>query len=144
MNAAINDNMEVAKLLIQSNFCNINAQDEDGNTALIWAACNGHTEIVRLILQKDCSSMDVQTVVNKRTALMDACEHGFAAIIELLICSGADLSFRDKDNKTAFKLLDEEGGELSEEEKNRLMDLPRLIRPEQLQHQYEQYEQYEH
>ena len=64
---------------------------------------------------------------------MLACRKGHAAIIELLIRSGANLDLKDKGNKTAFQLLDERGGDLSQEEKTRLKDLPRLIRQEQLQ-----------
>jgi len=64
---------------------------------------------------------------------MFACSWGYAAIIELLICSGANLDLKYKDNKTAFQFFDQYGGDLSKEEKTRLMDLPRLIRQEQLQ-----------
>ena len=126
---------EVAKHLIQSDACNVNAQNILGNTALIFAASWGHTEIVKLILQKDRSSIDVQGVEYKKTALMWACQSGNAAVIELLIRSGANLDLKDKDNKTAFQLLDERGGDLSQAEKTRLKDLPRLIRQEQLQKQ---------
>jgi ankyrin repeat protein len=126
---------EVAKHLIQSDVCNVNAQDIHGWTALISSACEGHTEIVKLVLQKDRSSIDVQNVESKKTALMYACAYGHAAIIELLIRSGANVDLKDNDNKTAFQLLDEKGGVLSQAEKTRLKDLPRLIRQEQLQQQ---------
>jgi hypothetical protein len=114
--------------------CNVNAQNEYGGTALIFVACSGHTEIVKLILQKDRSSIDVQNV-DKGTALMGACWNGHAAVIELLIRSGANLDLKDKNNKTAFDWLDERGDGLSQAEKTRLKDLPRLIRQEQLQQQ---------
>ena len=124
--------------IIQSDVCNVNAQDIHGETALNFAAYHGHTEIAKFILQKDCSSIDAQIVVNKKTALMLACEYGHAAVIELLIRSGANLDLKNIDNKTAFQFLDERGGGLSQAEKTRLKDLPRLIRQEQLQQQQQQ------
>jgi len=123
-----------AKHIIKSDVCNINAQDINGETALFFASYD-YLEIVKLILQKDHSSIDTQTVYCKKTALMRACEIGRSAIIELLIRSGANLDLKDHQNKTAFQLLDEFGGRLSKEEKTRLKDLPRLIRQEQLQKQ---------
>ena len=107
----------------------------------MWAANNGHTEIVKLILQKDRSSIDIQNVVNKGTALMWTCRNGYAAVIELLIRSGANLDLKDDDNRAAFQLFDEYGGVLSQAEKTRLKDLPRLIRQEQLQQQQQQQQQ---
>jgi len=50
---------EVAKYLIQSDVCNVSAMDVYGNTALIYAAFKGQTEIVKLILQKDQGSIDI-------------------------------------------------------------------------------------
>ena len=64
---------------------------------------------------------------------MFACEYGHAAVIELLIRSGANLDLKDRKNKTAFQLLDEQGGVLSQAEKTRLKDLPRLIKQERAQ-----------
>ena len=66
---------------------------------------------------------------------MMACYNGKAAIIELLIRSGANLDLNDSQNKTAFQILDKRGGHLSQEEKTRLKDLPRLIKQEQAQSQ---------
>ena len=132
---AFDNNTEVPEHLIESDVCNVNAQEYDGNTALIRAAHNGDTEIVKLILQKDRSGIDIQTDDYKVTALMIACSNGHAAVIELLIRSGANLDLKDKYNKTAFQILDEQGDDLSQAEKTRLKDLPRLIRQEQLQQQ---------
>jgi hypothetical protein len=93
--------------------CNVNAQNIYGWTALICASRYFHIEIVKLILQKDSSSIDIQNVEYKQTALMFACEQGHAAVIELLIRSGANTDLKDTDNETAFQILDERGGRLS-------------------------------
>jgi len=60
---------------------------------------------------------------------------------ELLIRSGANLDLKDIFNKTAFQILDGYGGGLSQEEKTRLRDLPRLIKQEQAQQQAQQQQQ---
>jgi ankyrin repeat protein len=133
--AAIYGHNVAAKHLIKSDVCNVNAQNINGETALMFASYD-YLEIVKLILQKDCSSIDVQTVDCKRTALMRACSNGEAAIIELLVRSGANLDLKDKYSKTAFQYLYEECFKLSPQEKTPplfLKDLPRLIRQEQLQ-----------
>ena len=57
---------------------------------------------------------------------------------ELVIRSGANLDLKDYHNKTAFDILNEDGGNLSQEEKTRLKDLPRLIKQEQAQQQQQQ------
>jgi len=135
MRAANINDIQVARRLIQSDECNVGAVAYDGCTALYWAAGhNNSIELVRLLLQKDASNIDAQYInSNKWTALMEGCYNDHAAIIELLIRSGATLDLKDKDNETAFQLLDQHGGDLSQEEKTRLKDLPRLIKQEQAQ-----------
>ena len=134
--AAFNNETQIARRLIQRDECNVGALAYDGYTALRWAAFCNNIELVRLLLQKDASNIDAHPIDGfKWTALMCACWNGYAAIIELLIRSGANLDLKDKDNKTAFQRLDEHGGDLSQEEKTRLKDLPRLIKQEQAQAQ---------
>jgi len=125
---------QIARRLIQSDECNVGAVDYSGRTALNLFADYNSTELVRLLLQKDASNIDAQRMYGcKRTALMYACCNGNAAIIELLIRSGANLDFKDYLNATAFQILDQYGDDLSQEEKTRLKDLPRLIKQEQAQ-----------
>jgi len=148
---AISDKQtDIAKRLIETEECNVAATDILGRTALMFAAENGITELVRLLLQKDTSNIviDAQHLSPvppisfdrrySRTALMTACWYGHADIIELLIRSGASIYFKDEGNKSAFQLLDENNVSLSQEEKTRLKDLPRLIKQEQLQQQQQQ------
>ena len=39
-------------MLFQRGELNVNVQDGDNKTALIWACWNGHTEIVQSLLQR--------------------------------------------------------------------------------------------
>ena len=139
--AACNNETQIARRLIQSDECNVGAVGYDGFTALVWATgLNNNIELVRLLLQKDASNIDAQPINiygNYWSALMYACYNGYAAVIELLIRSGANLDFKEYQNKTAFQLLDERGDDLSQEEKTRLKDLPRLIKQEKSQQQQE-------
>jgi ankyrin repeat protein len=139
MRAADKNETQIARRLIQSDECNVGAVGYDGYTALNGASARNNLELVRLLLQKDASNIDAQYFVfAKCTALMIACCNGNAAIIELFIRSGANLDLKDNDNKTAFQLLDELGRGLSQEEKTRLKDLPRIIKQEQAQQQRNQ------
>ena len=49
MNAAINNNINSAKLLLQSNSIKLNLKDDDGNTALMLAVINSNIDIANLI-----------------------------------------------------------------------------------------------
>jgi ankyrin repeat protein len=138
--AAYNNETQIARRLIQSDECNVGAVCYDGWTALHWAAGYNNIELVRLLLQKDAGNIDAQKIFgNTRTALMSACYGGQVAIIELLIRSGANIDLKNSDNKTAFQFLDEDDDDdLSQEEKTRLKDLPRLIKQEQARQQRNQ------
>ena len=136
--AANRNQTQIARRLIESDECNVGAVSSLGDTALHWAATgyHGNTELARLLLQKDAINIDAQDIDGyKRTVLMRVCYNGDAAIIELLIRSGANLDHKDYYNKTAFDILDQYGRGLSQEEKTRLKDLPRLIKQQQQQQQ---------
>ena len=134
--AADKNETQIARRLIQSDECNVGAVAYNGWSALSCAAFRNNIEVVRLLLQKDTSNIDAQHINgDKWTALMYACYSGNATIIELLIRSGANLELKSRDNKTAFQILDQNGGRLSQEDKTRLKDLPRLIKQEQAQQQ---------
>jgi len=124
----------IAISCLQHDMCNVNATTAWGCTPLMLASQNGYTEIVKRILQKDANSIDWQDLDQRDTALMVACHEGHPSIVEMLIRRGASLDLKDKNEETAFDLLDHDCNGLSQEEKTRLKDLPRLLKQEQLKH----------
>ena len=46
--------VEIAVRLLEMEKWDINATDPEGNTAILWAARNGHGAIVRILLEREC------------------------------------------------------------------------------------------
>ena len=45
-------NMELINMILDHSIVDVNWQDEDGRTVLMWASMNGHAEIVHLLLER--------------------------------------------------------------------------------------------
>jgi len=116
---------DVAKVLAQG--ARVNAKDKEGNTALIYAAENGHVAVAQLLIDKG-AKVDAK---GKRgeTALMWATFSNRLETAKLLIEKGADVNEKDKYGKTALmfaaehghvavaKLLIDKGADVNEEDK---------------------------
>jgi ankyrin repeat domain-containing protein 50 len=72
----------------------VDAKDEDGWTALHWAAIRGHEAVVQLLLENkaDLEGADKTGM----TAVMLAAHHGQLATITVLLENGADIEAEDK------------------------------------------------
>lgn len=73
----------------------INAKDEDGRTALMYAAYNGHTVIMEKLIQKGASVNLTDTY--GRTALMFASSGPYPESVRLLLKNQADPNMVDKE-----------------------------------------------
>ena len=89
-------------LVLRSFLClpgvDVNKADEGNYTPLDWAARNGHTECVKLLI---AAGADVNKA-NKwgETPLYEAAYWGHTECVELLIAAGADVNMADKEGKT--------------------------------------------
>ena len=101
----------VTKLLeIDSLKKNINAQDKDGDTALIFAAKRGSDDIMDLLLQAGADPN--LSNFKERTPLMEATKRGKANIVTKLLKIKTvrdNIDAKDKDENTALSLANQEG-----------------------------------
>lgn len=74
-------------------------------TPLIFAAIWGSLDCLKVILKKAPRAKINDVASNKKTALMYAAENGYVDCVKLLIESGADLSAKDQDDRTAYEIV---------------------------------------
>jgi ankyrin repeat protein len=86
LEACIQGNLEVVKRLLEQNV-NVNAKDNEGNTALIVAAAMGQTETVEFLIYIG-ADINVKTSCDE-TALTLAVSKGHTEIANLLREAGA-------------------------------------------------------
>jgi ankyrin repeat protein len=99
MQAAILGNQEALQLLI-ANRANVNNQDQDGATALIWAAEAGKEKVVELLLQAGASTQ-LKTRKNIH-ALYIAAQNGHQSVARNLLDKGAEVDERGHSGFTAL------------------------------------------
>uniref|UniRef100_A0A0G4ID66 Uncharacterized protein n=1 Tax=Chromera velia CCMP2878 TaxID=1169474 RepID=A0A0G4ID66_9ALVE len=81
---------------------NMDWQDENGKTALMGASENGHTDIVRLLVDAK-ANVDMQDK-NGQTALILASENGHMDIVRLLVDARANVDIQDTEGNTVLML----------------------------------------
>jgi ankyrin repeat protein len=90
-------------LLSNVNKVDVNAQNSNGQTALMLAAKNGHKEVVEVLLATGKAEINAQSK-NAQTALVLAAENGYKEVAELLLATGKveTNDARDKNGLTAL------------------------------------------
>ena len=87
----------------------VDAKDKYGETALHWAAKEGHEAVVRLLVE---AKADVNAKNNDReTALHRAAKNGHEAVVKLLVEAKADVNVKDSYGRTALHRTAENGRE---------------------------------
>lgn len=79
-----------------------------GYTPLIYAAREGHQDIVQLLLELGADP-DAATQAGRATALHRAAFMGHQAIVQLLLAGGATPGMRDADGQTALHKAVQQG-----------------------------------
>ncbi len=99
------DISEIMKLFAGG--ANVNAIDDEGETALMHAALNGHLDVVRALLEKDA---EVNTKSDKDlTALILAATGKSVEIVKVLLNKGADVNAKQVQGFTALHLAVQHG-----------------------------------
>lgn len=104
MLAAFYGNLPVVKLLLAREV----EVNRPGWTALHYAAINGSSEIVQLLLEAS-AYVDAESPDDKMTPVMLAAMRGRVAAVRVLRDGGADLSLKNKDGLTAMDLAQRYG-----------------------------------
>lgn len=103
-------NVELLKKILDHGV-RINALDQDNNTALMFAAANGHVEIVEELLNR-FTKIDVNRVNDQNiTALMLAAYHGNLEIVKKLLDHEANVNIQNQNGDTALMLAIMQGHE---------------------------------
>ncbi|CAG8564133.1 772_t:CDS:2 [Ambispora leptoticha] len=112
--AVSNGNEErVSKMLENArDYIDIDAQDEDGTTPLIYAACFGHGNIAFILLEAG-AKVDAQDR-NGWTPLMWATNNNHSNTIQLLLHHGADAGAKSAKGHTVFNFVPPENVKLAE------------------------------
>jgi ankyrin repeat protein len=86
---------EIARILAMPS--DIDAQDDHGMTALMYAAMMGHTEAVQCIIEHG-AALELLSSSGRYTALMHAVRRGHTAAVKVLLASKADPDVHQNDS----------------------------------------------
>jgi len=104
--AVLNKHIDVAKFLLDKG-AEIDARDEDGETALGVAADDGNVRIARLLVSRG-ANINVKNSCGD-TPLTEASEEGNLDVVKLLISSGANINSLDEHGYTPLHRAAEKG-----------------------------------
>jgi hypothetical protein len=101
------DRAYYVQALLDSPGINVHAKDEDGFTALHWAAWSGMPHSAAMLIK---AGLDInEKEANGYTPLMLAALRGDDAVVKILLQLGADTTAVNNEGKTAAQLADEKG-----------------------------------
>ena len=86
---ATTGNKKLLTALYNNYNINVNERDENGNTALLWSANNGHLDCVKFLVQQGAGIHDKNKTGN--TAALLSAYSGYLDCLKYLIQQGADI-----------------------------------------------------
>jgi ankyrin repeat protein len=97
--------LRIVKSLLLRPDLDINAQDDEGYTALMYAAKLGLQSLVECLLSHPDISVNSTTFKTNTTALMLACAGGHRGVVELLLARpDVDVEVRDSSERSALTI----------------------------------------
>jgi ankyrin repeat protein len=94
------------EILLERNDIKIDAVDSNRITALHWAARNGHTAIVKLLVMHGAhfhtTPKNIRSASRRRGPLHDAASGGHQGVLRIFIDRNVDVQARDESNATAL------------------------------------------
>jgi ankyrin repeat protein len=106
LDAAKNGKSDVVGLFLQGGMDSETADDQ-GKTALIWAAAAGHTATVKTLLANGADPKN--TDKQGKSALIWAAEWDHIPAVQALLMSGADVNHKANDGTTALAAAKNKG-----------------------------------
>ncbi|CAJ0829907.1 13068_t:CDS:2 [Entrophospora sp. SA101] len=104
---------QVSKLLENAKkYIDLDAQDEDGTTPLIYAACFGHESVVYILLEAG-AKVDAQDRFGW-SPLMWATNNNHHSTVKLLLDNGADAGAKSAKGRTVFDFIPTENQKIAE------------------------------
>ena len=77
--------VEIMAALLGTSKWDVQATDYHGNTALTWAAKQGHEGVVRLLLERRDVNANIPDTKDGRTPLSWAAENGHEGVVKMLL-----------------------------------------------------------
>jgi ankyrin repeat protein len=117
MFAAESGDLDSVRALLATAPETVNMQDAHGRTALIFAAYNGHRNIVQTLI--NAGAIVDMPDLDGRTAVMCAAQHCHAATVQTLVENRANVNAQDNEGATALMIASElDDEEIENENRN--------------------------
>jgi ankyrin repeat protein len=105
--ASSSDLLSVAQVLLQTNTVSVKLEDDAGNRALHYAACWGHTELAKTLL--DAGADAGAKNKSKGTALERSAGNGHQDTLKLLLSRGANINESTGESGNALQAAAQKG-----------------------------------